>query len=70
MKRLLQAEMPVRYKREEKLMSKYKFHEDFADIPDSRKGAESKLLLAVGNSMLRAQTRKVKPDPARVTEAR
>lgn len=49
-------------------MSKYKLHEDFADIPDSRKGAESKLLLAVGNSMLRAQTRKVKPDPARVTE--
>lgn len=49
-------------------MSTYPLHDDFADIPNSKKGSESKLLLSIGNMLIRAQTKKIKADGVTVTE--
>lgn len=51
-------------------MSKYLLHEDFSDVQDTKKGTESKLLLALGNMIVRAQTKKIKADNIKVTETK
>ena len=50
--------------------SKYPLHPDFAHIKDSKKNPESKLLLRVGNMLIRSQANKVKTDGNEVVEER
>ena len=50
--------------------SKYPLHPDFAHIKDSKKNPESKLLLRVGNVLIRSQANKVRADGIEVVEER
>lgn len=49
-------------------MSKYPLHEDFADVPDTKRGIEAKFLYYFVNIIVRAQAKKIKADGIKVTE--
>ena len=48
--------------------SKYPLHPDFTEIKDSKKNPESKLLLRLGNMLIRSQAKSVKADGNEVVE--